>query len=111
MMNSISAYLSDTLQKLRPHSIDAILQTVHPESEEKLKKMLSKGLLNILSRDETIQYHQFRLIQQIENFLSRPIGKLSEHISEEKVRRSRKISDRNDYFRRQGKIARSDQRI
>ena len=45
MMNSISAYLTDTLEKLRPHSIDAILQTLHPESEEKLKKLLSKGLV------------------------------------------------------------------
>ncbi len=33
MMNSVSAYLTDTLEKLRPHSIDAVLQTLHPESE------------------------------------------------------------------------------
>lgn len=90
MMNSISAYLSDTLHKLRPHSIDAILQTVHPESEEKLKKMLSKGLLSILARDETTNIVNSVLSNQIEGFLSRPIGKLSEHISEEQVRRTGK---------------------
>ena len=90
MMNSISAYLSDTLHKLRPHSIDAILQTVHPESEEKLKKMLSKGLLSILSRDETTNIINSVLSNQIEGFLSRPIGKLSNHISEEQVRRTGK---------------------
>jgi uncharacterized membrane protein YheB (UPF0754 family) len=88
MMNSISAYLSDTLHKLRPHSIDAILQTVHPESEVKLKKMLSKGLLSILSRDETTKIVNSVLSNQIEGFLSRPIGKLSDHISEEQVRRT-----------------------
>jgi len=90
MMSSISAYFSDTLHKLRPHSIDAILQTVHPEAEEKLKKMLSKGLLTILSRDETTNIINSVLSNQIEGFLSRPIGKLADHISEEQVRRTGK---------------------
>lgn len=90
MTNSISAYLSDTLYKLRPHSIDAILQTVHPQSKEKLKKMLSKGLLNILSRGETTNIINSVLSSQIEGFMSRPIGKLSDHISEEQVRRTGK---------------------
>ncbi|MEO6590218.1 MAG: DUF445 family protein [Pyrinomonadaceae bacterium] len=86
MLTSISAYLTDTLQKLRPHSIDAILQTIHPESEEKLKQMLSKGLVSILAREETSNIINVVLAKQIDNFLSAPIGKLSDHISEEKVR-------------------------
>jgi uncharacterized membrane protein YheB (UPF0754 family) len=90
MMNSVSAYITDTLEKLRPHSIDAILQTIHPESEEKLKNMLSKGLVNILSRDETSNIINSVLSRQIERLLSAPIGKLSEHISEEKVREAGK---------------------
>ena len=90
MTNSISAYLRDTLQKLRPHSIDAILQTVHPEAEEKLKKMLSKGLLEILARDETTNIINSVLSNQIEGFLARPIGKLADHISEEQVRKTGK---------------------
>jgi len=90
MTTSVSAYLSDTLHKLRPHSIDAILQTVHPEAEEKLKKMLSKGLLSILSRDETTNIINSVLSNQIEGFLARPIGKLADHISEEQVRRTGK---------------------
>ncbi len=90
MTTSISAYLSDTLHKLRPHSIDAILQTVHPEAEEKLKKMLSKGLLSILSRGETTNIINSVLSNQIEGFLARPIGKLADHISEEQVRRTGK---------------------
>lgn len=90
MMNSISAYLSDTLHKLRPHSIDAILQTVHPQSEEKLKKMLSKGLLGILSRGETTNIINSVLSNQIEGFMARPIGRLADHISEEQVRRTGK---------------------
>lgn len=90
MMNSVSAYLTDTLEKLRPHSIDAVLQTLHPESEEKLKKLLSNGLLNILSREETSNIINSVLARQIENFLAAPIGKLSSHISEDKVRQAGK---------------------
>jgi uncharacterized membrane protein YheB (UPF0754 family) len=86
MMRSVSAYLTDTLEKLRPHSIDAILQTIHPESEEKLKKMLSNGLISILAREETSNIINSVLAKQIDGFLSAPIGKLSDHIAEEKVR-------------------------
>jgi uncharacterized membrane protein YheB (UPF0754 family) len=85
-MRGISAYLTDTLEKLRPHSIDAIMQTLHPESEEKLKSMLSKGLLNILSREETSNVINSVLANQIERLLAAPIGRLSDHIAEEKVR-------------------------
>ncbi len=90
MMNSVSAYLTDTLQKLRPHSLGAILQTAHPEAEEKLKNMLSKNLLNILNREETSNIINGVLANQIERLLATPIGKLSDHISEEKVRQTGK---------------------
>ncbi|HEY0049332.1 MAG TPA: DUF445 family protein [Pyrinomonadaceae bacterium] len=86
MQNSISAYLTDTLHKIRPHSIDAILQTIHPQAEDKLKNMLSKGLLGILNRDETSNIINSVLSRQIERLLSAPIGRLSDHISEEQVR-------------------------
>ena len=85
MVSSISAYLHETLARLRPHSIDAIMQTLHPESEEKLKNMLSKGLLSILSRTETSQIINSVLNNQIEKLLSTPIGRLSDTISGEKL--------------------------
>jgi uncharacterized membrane protein YheB (UPF0754 family) len=86
MMASITGYLRETLGNLRPHSIDAIMETLLPESEEKLKKMLSKGLLSILSRDETSQIINGVLTNQIDRLLAAPIGKLSDHIPEEKLR-------------------------
>lgn len=86
MTASVNGYLRETLQKLRPHSIDAIMQTLLPESEEKLKKMLSRGLLSILSRDETSHIINAVLADQIDRLLSAPIGKLSDHIPEEKLR-------------------------
>ena len=90
MLTSISAYLTDSLEKLRPHSIGAILQTAHPEAEEKLKKMLSKSLMSVLSRDETSNIVNSVLSKQIEGLLAQPIGRLSDHISEEKVREAGK---------------------
>jgi uncharacterized membrane protein YheB (UPF0754 family) len=88
MQSSISAYLTDTLHKIRPHSIDAILQTIHPQAEEKLKSALSKGLLGVLNRNETANIINSVLSRQIERLLSAPIGKLSDHISEEQVRQA-----------------------
>jgi uncharacterized membrane protein YheB (UPF0754 family) len=88
MLHSISAYLTDTLDKIRPHSVKAIMQTAHPEAEDKLKKMLSKGLLNILGREETSNIINAVLSRQIEGLMATPIGKLSEHIPEEKVRQA-----------------------
>ncbi len=85
-MRSVSAYLTDTLEKLRPHSIDAIMQTLHPESEQKLKNMLSKGLLSVLSREETSNIVNSVLSSQIDRLLSAPIGRLSDHLPDSKMR-------------------------
>ncbi|MFN2500392.1 MAG: DUF445 domain-containing protein [Pyrinomonadaceae bacterium] len=82
----ISEYIRSTLENLRPHSIDAILQIIHPESEEKLKSMLSRGLLVILRRDETSNMVNEMLSEQIDRLLAAPIGRLSDHIPEAKLR-------------------------
>jgi uncharacterized membrane protein YheB (UPF0754 family) len=85
MRRSISAYVTDTLQRLRPHSIDSILRTIHPESEAKLKTMLSKGLLSIISSENTSRMVNDMLSRQIEQLLSAPIGRLSDRIEEQKL--------------------------
>jgi uncharacterized membrane protein YheB (UPF0754 family) len=85
MMRQVSAYLTDTLEQFRPHSIDSIMRALHPESETKLKSMLSKGLLNIVSREDTSKIINSMLATQIDNLLSAPIGRLSDNISEEKL--------------------------
>lgn len=86
MMHQISAYLTDTLAQFRPHSIDSIMRALHPESEEKLKTMLSTGLLNIIAREDTSKIINSMLATQIDNLLSAPIGRLSDNISEERLR-------------------------
>ncbi len=84
--SGITKYLTAMLEKLRPHSIDAILQMVHSESEEKLKSMLANGLLEIISRDETSNIINEMLAAQIDRLLSAPIGKIGDHIDEAKIK-------------------------
>lgn len=86
MMRGVNTYLSETFEKLRPHSIDAILKTIHPETEEKLKRMLSRGLIEILSRDETSRIINEMIAAQVDRLLSAPIGRLGDQISEAKIR-------------------------
>lgn len=86
MMTQVSAYLTDTLSQFRPHSIDSILRTVHPDSEENIKSMLSKGLLKAISRPDTSRAINEMLSNQIDTLLSRPLGKLSDIVSEDKIR-------------------------
>jgi uncharacterized membrane protein YheB (UPF0754 family) len=88
MQRSISAYVTDSLEALRPHSIDSIMRTLHPESEEKLKSMLSKGLLNIISRDDTSRIINDMLARQIDRLLSAPIGRVGDQFPEEKIRQA-----------------------
>ena len=88
MMRGVSSYLTDTLTKLRPHSIDAILKTIHPESEEKLKKFLSAGLIRILDRDETSRIINEMIAAQVDRLLSTPIGRLGDQIPAGKVRQA-----------------------
>ncbi len=85
-VKGITRYLTETLDKLRPHSIDAILQFIHPESEDKLKRMLANGLLEVIAREETSNIINEILAVHIDRLLSRPIGKLADHIPEEKLR-------------------------
>ena len=88
MQRSISAYVTDSLQTLRPHSIDSIMRTLHPESEEKLKSMLAKGLVNIISRDDTSRIINDMLSRQIDRLLSAPIGRIGDQFPEEKIRQA-----------------------
>src|SRR4051812_5598530 len=86
MMRGVSAYLTDTLEKLRPHSIDAILKSIHPESEAKIKKMLASGLVQILNRDETARIINDMIAAQVDRLLATPIGRLGDQIPVGKVR-------------------------
>jgi uncharacterized membrane protein YheB (UPF0754 family) len=86
MQNSISAYLTDSIENLRPKKIGEILYSVHPEATIQIKETLARSLIKILGNQETSEIIHSVLSKQIQSLLHTPIGKLSDHISEEKIR-------------------------
>jgi uncharacterized membrane protein YheB (UPF0754 family) len=81
----INRYLRETFAKFRPHSVDAILQVLHPDAERRLTTMLTDGISGILSRPETTNMINDLMARQVEHLLSAPIGRLGDHVSEERV--------------------------
>ena len=85
MQNSISAYLTDSLESIRPKKFGDILSSLQPKAAENLKETLSKGLMRVLNSEGTAKIINSVLSKQIETLIHSPIGKLSNHISEEQV--------------------------
>ncbi|MGB7923964.1 MAG: DUF445 family protein [Pyrinomonadaceae bacterium] len=88
LSNSVSAYATDALERLRPHTLRALLQHLNPESAPRLKSFLSKGLMGVLSREETARTINAILSAQIERLLVAPIGRLSDHLPDATVRKA-----------------------
>jgi uncharacterized membrane protein YheB (UPF0754 family) len=88
LATTVSAYLTDALERLRPHTLRALLQHLNPESAQRLKSFLSKGLLEVLAREETARTINNILSTQVERLLVAPIGRLSDHVPENSVRRA-----------------------
>lgn len=86
LQNSVSAYATDALERIKPHSLRALLEHASPDSAERLKSFLARGLLDILSREETARTINSILSAQIERLLVIPIGRLSDHVPEDSVR-------------------------
>jgi uncharacterized membrane protein YheB (UPF0754 family) len=85
MMRGISSYIADTLATVRPHSIDAILKTIHPGSEANVKRALASGLVKLLDRDETSRVINEMIAAQVDRLLATPIGRIGDQISSEKI--------------------------
>jgi uncharacterized membrane protein YheB (UPF0754 family) len=85
---TVSAYLTDALTRIKPHTLRALLQHLNPESAPRLKSFLSKGLLQVLAREETARTINNILSAQVERMLVAPIGRLSEQVPEAAVRRA-----------------------
>nr|MBA3806744.1 DUF445 family protein [Acidobacteriota bacterium] len=88
LQTMISAYATDALARLRPHSLRALLQYISPDSAPRLKSFLAKSLLGVIAREETARAINAILHAQIERLLSAPIGRLSDHVSESAVSRA-----------------------
>jgi uncharacterized membrane protein YheB (UPF0754 family) len=88
LASSVAAYLSDALERLRPHTLRALFQHLNPESAQRIKGILSKGLLRVLAREETARSINNILSAQVERMMSAPIGRLSDHLPENSVRKA-----------------------
>lgn len=88
MRKSIAGYLSDSLEAVKPRLIGDLLQSTHPDANRKLRKMLTGGLIGVLERDETAMIVNEVLSKQIDSLLNAPIGRLSNHISEDQIERA-----------------------
>jgi uncharacterized membrane protein YheB (UPF0754 family) len=88
LSTSVSAYATDALERLRPHTLRALLEHARPDSAEQLKSFLTRGLMDVLSRDETARMVNAMLASQVEKLLVRPIGRVGDLVPEEKVRRA-----------------------
>ena len=91
LSTSVSAYATDALQRLKPHSLRALLEHARPDSAEQLKGFLSRGLMGVLSRDETARTINSILTAQVEKLLVAPIGRVGDLVPEEKVRRASSV--------------------
>lgn len=87
LSTTVSAYATDALERIRPHTLRAILEHASPDSAERLKHFLARGLMDVLSRDETAQTVNAILAAQVERLLVRPIGRVGDLVPEDKVRR------------------------
>jgi uncharacterized membrane protein YheB (UPF0754 family) len=73
---------------VRPHTLRAILEHAHPDSAANLKRFLSRGLLSVLTREETARTLNAILSAQIERLLVAPIGRVSDHLSGNTIERA-----------------------
>jgi len=88
LSTTVSAYLTDAMQRLRPHTLSALMQHLNPDSAQRLKNFLSKGLLTVFAREETARTINNILSAQVERLLVAPIGRLSDHVPENTLQRA-----------------------
>jgi uncharacterized membrane protein YheB (UPF0754 family) len=85
LQTTVSAYATDAMERLRPHTLRALLQHISPESAPRLKSFLTRSLLAVVAREDTARAINAILHAQIERLLAAPIGRLSNHVSEKTV--------------------------
>jgi len=88
LSTTVSAYTSDALARVRPHTIRALLEHASPDSAARLKNFLSRALLGALAREDTARTINAILSAQIERLLVAPIGRISDHLPAQTVERA-----------------------
>ncbi len=87
---SVSTYVREAVERLRPQTLGSALQHLDPDSIQLAKHFLTKSLLGLLSRDDTARTINLILSSQIERLLIAPIGRLGDHVSRNSLERASK---------------------
>lgn len=85
LSHTVSAYATDAIERIRPHTLRALLEHASPDSAARLKAFLTRSLLSVLARDETARTVNSILNTQVERLLAAPIGRLGDSIPEHYV--------------------------
>jgi uncharacterized membrane protein YheB (UPF0754 family) len=91
LASSVSAYATDALRRVRPHTLRAILEHARPDTAAQLKAFIARGLASVLAREETARTVNSILAAQVERLLVAPIGRVGDLLPEEKVRRAAEL--------------------
>jgi uncharacterized membrane protein YheB (UPF0754 family) len=85
---SVARYAGDAIEQLRPQTLGTMLEHINPESIGRLKTFLTKGLLSLITREDTARTINGILSSQVERLLIAPIGRLRDHLPEPTVKRA-----------------------
>src|SRR5262249_8204088 len=85
LATSFSGYLADALERFRPHTLGALLETLNPDSASRAKALLTKSLLSVMARAETASTIDAILSSQIDRLLATPLGRLGDYLPEASV--------------------------
>jgi uncharacterized membrane protein YheB (UPF0754 family) len=88
LSTSVSMQVEETIDRLRPQTLGALMQQLDSNSTTQAKEFLSKSLLSLLSRDDTARTINAILRTQIERLLISPIGRLGDHVSRNAMERA-----------------------
>ena len=88
LATSVAKYVSDAIERLRPQTLGAMLEHINPDSIERVKAFLTRGLLTLITREDTARTINGILSAQVERLLIAPIGRLGDHLPEATVRRA-----------------------
>ncbi len=88
LAESVSTYVADALEKLRPQTLASALAHLDPEAIQRGKEFLTRSLLGLLAREDTARTINAILSSQVERLLIAPIGRLGDHLSENSVKRA-----------------------
>ena len=88
LSTSVSMQVEETIDRLRPQTLGALMQQLDSNSTTQAKEFLTKSLLSLLARDDTARTINAIMSTQIERLLISPIGRLGDHVSRNAMERA-----------------------